>query len=325
MKRKKSSVIATVSIVILILIVAFFMYQEIISRNGGSASAGGSAPAQQARPAAPQGQNAGPGGRNATSVRVTPVVLGSIENSININGDVLASFQVSLYPAVAGKVTETRYQAGDRISQGAVAAMIDPSRAGEVYSQSPVVSTISGTVLSVPVHQGDTVTANTAVMVVGDLSRLVVETYVPERFANSARRDLSAQVFLEALPGEIFQAVVEEVSPVLDPSSRTLKIRLRFSGPADNRIKAGMFATISLVTNTRNDVPVIPRSTLINTYGSWIVFTADERNIAQRREVTLGLESETMVEVTGGLSVGDRVVSAGQNFLTQGELVRIVE
>jgi len=320
-KKKKSSVIVTVIIVLLILVIAFFLYREIMSRLGYNSApgvSGQSAPAGTAA-AAPST------GRNATSVRVTPVVLGTIENSVIINGDILASFQVSLYPTVAGKVTETRFQIGDRVSQGTVVAMVDPSRPGEVYSQNPVISTINGTVLSVPVNPGDTVSPNTAIYVVGDLSRLVVETFVPERFANAARRGLTAQVFLEALPGETFQATVDEVSPVLDPVSRTLKIRLRFSGPADNRIKAGMFATVSLVTNTRKDVPVIPRSTVINTYGSWIVFVVDDKNMAQRTEVTLGLENETMVEVTGGLNVGDRVVSAGQNFLSQGESVRVVE
>jgi multidrug efflux pump subunit AcrA (membrane-fusion protein) len=86
-----------------------------------------------------------------------------------------------------------------------------------------------------------------------------------------------------------------------------------------------MFATVSLVTNTRRDVPIVPRTSVINTYGSWIVFTVDERNIASRRTVTLGIESELFVEVLSGLEIGDRVVSAGQNFLTEGDLVRIVE
>jgi RND family efflux transporter MFP subunit len=188
-----------------------------------------------------------------------------------------------------------------------------------------VTSTISGTILQSPVNPGDTVSTQTSIYVVGDLSSLVVETFVPERFSNVARRGLNAQVFLEALPGETFQAVVDEVSPVLDPASRTVRIRLRFSGPADSRIKAGMFATVSLVTNTRQNVPVIPRAAVINTYGSWICFIVDERNIAQRRELTLGLENENAVEVVEGLSVGDRVVTAGQNFLTNGETVRIVE
>jgi multidrug efflux pump subunit AcrA (membrane-fusion protein) len=86
-----------------------------------------------------------------------------------------------------------------------------------------------------------------------------------------------------------------------------------------------MFATVSLVTNTRRDVPVIPRASVISTYGSWVVFTVNESNIASRRPVTLGLENELFVEVLSGLEIGDRVVSAGQNFLTEGDLVRIVE
>jgi multidrug efflux pump subunit AcrA (membrane-fusion protein) len=51
----------------------------------------------------------------------------------------------------------------------------------------------------------------------------------------------------------------------------------------------------------------------------------DEKNIARRREVTLGLDNEEFIEVLDGLAVGDNVVSAGQNFLSDGDFVRIVE
>jgi RND family efflux transporter MFP subunit len=253
------------------------------------------------------------------------VVRDTIENSVVINGDVLAVNQVSIFPAVAGKITRTNYQIGDRINQGAVVAMVDPSRPGQVYSESPIVAPIGGTVLQAPVRRGDTVSTQTAVYVVGDLSSLMVETVVPERFSGAAQRGLRAQVFLEALPGEIFEAAVEEVSPVLDTASRTVRIRLGFSGRMDPRIKAGMYATVSLVTNTRLNVPVIPRVSVINTYGSWIVFIVDDNNIARRREISLGLENENYVEILDGLETGDKVVSAGQNFLTDGDPVRIVE
>jgi RND family efflux transporter MFP subunit len=257
-------------------------------------------------------------------VRTTEVTLGIIENSVVINGDVLAAGQVSLYPTVAGKLTEARFRVGDRVSRGQVVAMVDPSRPGEVFSQSPVASTISGTVLQAPLHPGDTVSTASAVYIIGDLSVLEVETFVPERYANAARRGLAAQVSLEALPGETFPASVYEVSPVLDPASRTLRIRLRFDR-SDGRIRAGMFATVSLVTNSRRDVPVIPRSSVINTYGSWIVFVVDDDNVARRKVITPGLESETLIEVLSGVDAGDRLVSEGQNFLSDGDPVRVVE
>ena len=335
MKKIKPAKIASAIIVVLIIITAVFLFFEIRSRMSGTSvqnqtaagqgnNPGGQGGQAQLNPQSSTAAGAAPA-RTLQTVRVTPVVLGTIENSVVINGDVLASTQVSIFPTVAGRIAQTRFQVGDSVSRGTVMATVDPSRPGEIFSHSSVLSTISGTVLQSPVSPGDTVSVNTTIYVVGDLSSLVIETFVPERFSNAARRGLPAQVVLEALHGETFEAVVDEVSPVLDPSSRTLRIRLRFSGTTDSRIKAGMFATITLVTSTRQNVPVIPRASMINTYGSWIVFVVDENNTAIRREITLGLESETLVEVLDGLVPGDLVVSAGQNFLSSGEQVRIVE
>ena len=315
MRKNISRVIVTIVIVCLILTIIGLGVRTYYLKNHPSQTSGNAA----------GGPGGGRNGRNAITVRVTPVAQDTIENSVRLNGDVLAVNQVSIFPTVGGKITQTLYQVGDRVNRGAVVATVDPSRPGEVFSESPVVSTIGGYVLSTPVLLGDTVSTQTAVIVVGDLSSLVIETFVPERFSNAARRGLAAQIFLEALPGEIFTAAVEEVSPVLDPASRTLRIRLRFTGERDERIKAGMFATVSLVTNTRRDIPVIRRESAINTYGSWIVFTVNEQNIASRREISLGLENEEFVEVVSGLELGEIVVSAGQNFLTDGDLVRIVE
>ncbi|MDR1025456.1 MAG: efflux RND transporter periplasmic adaptor subunit [Treponema sp.] len=286
---------------------------------GPGGGAGGAGTAQGARQGSPAGNTAA-----QTTVRVIEVGTGTIENSIMINGDVLASSQVSIFPTMGGKLTSLRYRVGDWVNRGQNVAAVDPSRPGEEYSESPVISTIAGTVLSVPVSLGDTVSPSTPIYIVGDLANLVVETFVPERFSNAARRGLGALVSLEALPGETFPATVQELSPVLDPSSRTLRIRLRFN-QRDTRIRAGMFATVSLVTTAHEDVPVIPRDAAINTYGSWIVFVVDNSNIAHRRVVTLGLENENFVEVENGLEPGERVVSAGQNFLSDGDPVRIVE
>jgi RND family efflux transporter MFP subunit len=249
--------------------------------------------------------------------------LGTIETAVLLNGDVIPRTQVAIYPTVAGKLTEARLQVGDRVQQGDTVAMVDPSRPGEIYAQSPVVSPISGTILQAPVSPGDTLTSQTAVYLVGDLSRLLVETFVPERFSNAARKGLSAAVSLEALPGESFDAVVDELSPVLDPASRTLKVRLRFT-TQDPRIRAGMFAQVNLVTQTRKDVLLIPREAVINTYGSWIAFVVTDEQRAERRELRLGLESETAMEVLSGLETGARVVTGGQNFLSDNDPVRVV-
>jgi biotin carboxyl carrier protein len=300
------------------------------ARQGAGEQGGGGQARQGAGEQGGGGQARQGQARNATVVQVITVENGTIENSVVINGDVLARNQVAIFPTVGGKLVEYRIGIGDRVDTGNVVAMVDPSRPGEVYSLNPVVSTISGTVLQAPYSVGDTVSAQSSLFVVGDLSVLRVETFVPERFVSSIRLGLGAAVNLEAIPGETFQAVIDEVSPVLDPASRTLRIKLRFvdgmgRGATDPRIKAGMFATISLVTRTRANVPIIPRTSVINTYGSWIAFIVDENNIARRRSVELGIENERFFEVLSGVNLGERVVTAGQNFLTDGDPVRIVE
>ena len=321
----KKSKIVTAAIVFLIAV-----FVLLIAYNRFGPDKNQQAAAQPGQAGQPGQQRGGGSSRNAAVVQVTAVEPGTIENSVVINGDVLARNQVAIFPTVGGKLAEARIGIGDRVERGSVVAMIDPSRPGEVYSQSPVVSTISGTVLQAPFSIGDTVSAQSSLYVVGDLSSLRIETFVPERFVSSIRNGLGATVWLEAIPGETFFAEVDEASPVLDPASRTMRIRLRFTDRqkraiTDSRIKAGMFATISLVTRTRTNVPVIPRNSVISTYGSWIAFTIDENNVAHKRTLELGIENENFIEVLSGIALGDKVVIAGQNFLSDGDLVRIVE
>jgi multidrug efflux pump subunit AcrA (membrane-fusion protein) len=319
--KSKIVTIAVISLIALfaVLIALNFLVPEKI-QSLGQAQGGGAGGASGAG-----GQGSGGGSsRNATTIRVTPVSAGTIEKSVILNGEILARNQVTIYPTVGGKLVETRLGIGDRVASGQIVAMVDPSRPGEVYSRSPVVSTVSGTVLQAPFSIGDTLTTQSAVYILGDLSSLLVETFVPERFVASVTQGMRAQLWFEAIAGETFAAEVIEINPVIDPASRTLRIRLRFVNP-DPRVRAGMFATISLITSRRINVPVIPRTSVINTYGSWIVFIVDENNTARRREITLGIDNEDFFEILSGLSMGENVVSAGQNFLSDGDPVRIVE
>ncbi|MDR1107682.1 MAG: efflux RND transporter periplasmic adaptor subunit [Spirochaetaceae bacterium] len=326
MKKTKASRIVTAVFVVGVLVFAgliAFTYKNRIAPSTRAETA------PEARPAGAQAAAGGRGGqngagRNATAVRVSPVSRGTIEKYLAVNGDVILRTQVSIFPSVGGKLTEVRLQPGDTVRSGQTVAMVDPSRPGEVYSQSPVISPITGTILQAPLHPGDTVSAQTPLYVAGDPGSLAVETFIPERFSTVIRRGMTAEAVFEAMSGERFPAEVDEISPILDPASRTVRIRLRFSRP-DPRIKAGMFATVSLVTESGQDIPVIPREALINTYGSWIVFVVDPDNRARRREISLGLENETLVEVRSGLALGEPVVIAGQNFLTDTDPVRVID
>ncbi|MCL1993525.1 MAG: efflux RND transporter periplasmic adaptor subunit [Spirochaetes bacterium] len=313
---KKSRIVSAVLICFIVFFAAlignFFIQQRVGAQTAPAGGGGGRA-------------------RGSTPVRVVPVEIGVIERGVVINGDVLARSQVSIFPTVGGRVVESSFNIGDWVNAGQVVARIDPSRPGEVFSHSPVLSTVSGTVLHAPFNVGDTVTPQSALYIVGDLSSLLVETFVPERFVSAITQGLRAGVHFESFPGETFHAEIFEVSPVLDPLSRTLRINLRFINPntgaaaSDPRVRAGMFATVSLVTTRRANVPVIPRASILYLDGTQFVFTVDEDNVVQRQAVTLGLYNEDSFEVLAGLNLGEKVITAGQNFLAEGDTVIIVD
>jgi multidrug efflux pump subunit AcrA (membrane-fusion protein) len=317
MEKRKGGRVTIILVCVILLVAALIVFQiakSFFAKDQVSVRQSGLAGRQSARTVA--------------AVRTARVELGSVENQVALGGVVLASSEVPVYPVVGGKLTGLMVKTGDTVRRGEIIATVDPSKPGDSFFASPVTSPVSGTVLFVPVPVGDTVQTSTALCVVGDISRLRLETFVPERFSVNMRIGLPAQVSFEAMPGEYFSAEVDEMSPVLDPASRTRRVMLRFTDGADPRIMAGMFASLSLVTNSRSGIPVIPRQSLINTYGSWIVFVVEDSGggtAARRREVERGLENEESVEITGGLEIGETIVVEGQTFLSDGDPVRPVQ
>jgi RND family efflux transporter MFP subunit len=189
---------------------------------------------------------------------------------------------------------------------------------------SPVESTLSGTILSIPVQEGDTVSTNTVIATVGNLSRTKISTAVPERYLSNLKIGTQAEIRFDAIPGVVFTAKVGEMSPVVDSTSRTLEIKLDLDR-TDARILVGMFATIRLVTESRRNVLVVPRASIVLGSGEAQVFVIQNNNTVARRQIELGLEGEEFFEVKSGLVLGDRVVTEGKSSVAEGDSVRIVE
>ncbi|MDR2149683.1 MAG: efflux RND transporter periplasmic adaptor subunit [Spirochaetaceae bacterium] len=353
MRKKRYSSVVNIIIIALVILFSVFIALTISNRRSsavrtanpqqgagapagqrtaGPAAAGQGAAGQRTTGPAAAGQGgalpsgSGQSSRNsATAVRVTPVILDTIENTLIINGDVVSSTQLSVMPPLgtSGIITEVKVRVGDTVRRGQTIAIVDPSRPGDLYNPISIPSTASGTVLQVLINPGDLV-GNGALIAVGDTADVFVETFVPERFSVLTKTALPALVWFEAMPGETFAAAITEVSPVLDPATRTLRIRLRFAA-GDSRIRPGMFATVSLVIGSHENVPVVPRSSIINTYGNWIAYVVTSSTTAERRIVKTGFETEDYIEIISGLVPGERVVTAGQTFLSDGDPVRVVE
>jgi multidrug efflux pump subunit AcrA (membrane-fusion protein) len=261
------------------------------------------------------------------AVRVSEVKRASLSNYTKLHGDVVSATEVRIFPNVAGKLMETKVAVGDRLEKGAVIALIDPSKIGQNYLPNPVESTVAGTVLSLPLQAGDTVSTNTVVATIGDLSKLRIATAVPERFVSQLKIGGFAELSFDALPGLIFSARISSLSPVLDPISRTREILLTLD-KHDPRILVGMFSTVKLVTEMKSAVITAPRNAVILATDESYVYVLKEdesRGLrVEKRVVTLGMEGEDSFEIRKGLVEGEKVVTDGSSSVVDGDSVRVI-
>jgi cobalt-zinc-cadmium efflux system membrane fusion protein len=124
----------------------------------------------------------------------------------------------------------------------------------------------------------------------------------------------SAEVRLTAYPDKVLRARVSNIGRVLDPATRSAKVRLEL----ENRsaiLRPGMFATVSFRSQQSEDHAVVPFSGIMRLHDKDWVFIALEGNKFRRTEVQVGpRQKDGQQEVLSGVRAGDRVVANALEF-----------
>jgi membrane fusion protein, heavy metal efflux system len=122
-----------------------------------------------------------------------------------------------------------------------------------------------------------------------------------------------AQIAVSAYSSQAWNGRVVAISDALDPVTRTAKLRVVLTNPA-NRLKPEMFATIRLLRSTFSGI-AIPTSAILREGDTAYLFVQKSPGHFERRTVTLGRPLQLDVEVTAGLSPGEAVVVEGSLLL----------
>ena len=262
-------------------------------------------------------------GETVFAVTATRAVSGQIRDHLDVNGDIVAASSVSVYPDTSGKLTKLYAGLGDYVRKNQIIAEVDPSRPGMTYSANPVKAAISGTITSLPIDIGSTVSPQLPIAEIGELSQLQVRTFIPERFISRLSMGMEAGISLEAYPGDLFKAVVTEISPIVDPASRTLEITMDLAS-RDPRIKAGMYAEISLITQVKEDIVKIPSDCILDRFGEKFVFVLESENTVSKRLIREGISIDGISEIVEGLKQDESVVYQGQTLLDDQARVKVI-
>lgn len=247
----------------------------------------------------------------------------TISDYLSFGGDVYAESSVDILPDSAGKISRYYVSVGDYVYKDDLIAEIDPSRPGMTFATSPVRAVKSGTISVLPFPVGSTVSQTMSMGKISSIKNLEIQAGVAERFVSRVELGQEATLTFDAWPDEEFSASVTEVSPVLDPMTRTMSVSLAIPS-ADSRIKPGMYARINLITEERADVVVIPYESIVQRGDVSYVFVVQDDNTVKMQEVKQSLRVDDLVEVSEGLEEGDIIVIRGQTLLEDGTNVSVV-
>jgi cobalt-zinc-cadmium efflux system membrane fusion protein len=185
-----------------------------------------------------------------------------------------------------------------------------------VDAESVVSAPIAGTVISRKVGLGQYIEtgASDPVYTIGDLS--VVWLIANVREADSAQIKLGEPVSVRALayPGTVFQAKISWISPSVDPNTRRIPVRAEVENEG-GVLLAGMFATFTIKTGEDVTAPAAPQSAVVYEGDKAHVWVARDDGLIELRNIVAGRVQDGMVEVSGGLAVGEKVVTSGSLFI----------
>lgn len=256
------------------------------------------------------------------NIKTTAAERQDISDRLTLSGDVEASTSVDVYPSTSGKLSLLTVETGNWVKKDQVLGKIDPSRPGMNYTESPIEAPISGTVTAINADPGATVSPQMPLITIGDISRLVISAQVSERFIYMIEKGQTAWVTTTASPGMKYKARISSVSPVVNPSSRTLKIELNLIEKSP--IKAGMFVGIELITLTSKNSLVLPQKAVLSRDDTTFVYRITD-NRSERVIVTTGIKNDGLVEIVTGLTENDIIVLEGATLLSNGSRVNILD
>jgi HlyD family secretion protein len=164
-----------------------------------------------------------------------------------------------------------------------------------------------GTITLLELTIGEQVGAGTTVVELNDMTTFVVEVNLDETDVAKVSIGQEAAVTLDAFPGEELVGEVTDIAPVADIQSGVVlyPVTVQLS-PADLPARVGMTANVEIVTASKSDALIVPLRAIQSENGKSYIWRQSAGGF-EKIEVTLGVMTETEVEIASGLSEGDVV------------------
>lgn len=194
-----------------------------------------------------------------------------------------------------------------------------------------ITAPFDGTIDDVIKEEGTVVAPgmNSEVFRIVNLSKMYIETEVPENFIASIRKGKSASVYFPIL-GKKVTTTVKQVGNFINPSNRSFKIEIDLPNTT-GIFKPNLTARVQLNDYTNPNAVLIPQSIISeNANGEQYIYTVQQKNKnneaqAKRTIIVTGKTQGNVIEVLTGLEDGTEIIQEGARSVTDGQTVKVID
>jgi cobalt-zinc-cadmium efflux system membrane fusion protein len=191
---------------------------------------------------------------------------------------------------------------------------------GHTLSHSTLKAPFAGVVTSHHAVGSEVVEQGTELLAITDMSSLWVLADVYEKDLSEIRTGQAVQVRVPSYPRETFAGKITYVADVMDPKTRTTKVRCLVAN-GSGLLKLEMFATVEIPVGRTNPILAVPSSSIQQMDGRPVVFVRNSEADFQKRDVVTGIEGQGYTEIRSGIKDGELVVSRG-SFILKTEFLK---
>ncbi len=186
-----------------------------------------------------------------------------------------------------------------------------------------VYAPVSGTIASKNINVGEAVSSASPAIVLVNNNNLAIEFNLSEKLINTLKVGQKLTFKVDTVNDKTFNAEITNISPAASDNTYQYIVKAAILN-SDKRLKTGMFAKTRLVVEKKENVIVVPNQGIVPDNGIQYAYIAKD-GIIVKKPVKIGLSNEKFSEVTEGLEVGNTLILEGQNFISDGEKVNIIQ
>jgi RND family efflux transporter MFP subunit len=186
-----------------------------------------------------------------------------------------------------------------------------------------VASPIAGQVMKRLMSAGEQVDGTGAqpIVEVANLDAVELDANIPAEYLASVRTGQTVSISCDTFPGRDFEGQVIAIAPAVDPASNSALGRMRIKN-AGRLLKVGMFAQARVPVEAHKDALTVPPSAVVRDQEGTFLYVLNG-DVAERKPVTLGIETPEAVEVVSGVTEGQGVLTSNIHGL--GEKAKLVK